>query len=111
MYFTVDPDDVGAAAAPLSHLANAVANLDLAADLAPLALALPASNAAATVPELSAHWTMVIARLREGATGQAARLQRASTSYAGAEASAHGSLSAGRTLLDPHEGRLPAAPS
>ena len=43
MYFTVDPDDVEAAAAPLSHLANAVANLDLAADLAPLALALPAA--------------------------------------------------------------------
>jgi len=94
MYFAVDPDEVGAASVPLSHLANAVANLDLAADLAPLALAMPASSVATSVPELGARWSVWVGGLRDVAGLQAGRLDTASATYAGVEASAGASLSA-----------------
>jgi hypothetical protein len=97
MYFAVDPDDVAAAAAPVGHLADAVANLDLGADLAPLALALPASTVASAVPELDDRWSLWVEALTEAATGQAGRLQRAGCAYAVVEASAHASLAAGRS--------------
>jgi len=64
MYFAVDPEDVEAAAVPLAHLANAVANIDLGADLAPLALALPTSSVAAALPELGARWAVWASGLR-----------------------------------------------
>lgn len=96
MYFAVDPDDVAAASVPLTRLANAVTNIDLGADLAPLALALPASSVAVALPELGERWVVWVGGLREAAGVQAGRLERAGSSYAAAEASARGSLSAGR---------------
>jgi len=96
MYFAVDPEDVEAAAVPLAHLANAVANIDLGADLAPLALALPTSSVAAALPELGARWAVWASGLREAASRQAGRLGSTGTSYAAAEALARSALSAGR---------------
>lgn len=96
MYIAVDPDDVGAAAVLPAHLANAMANIDLGADLASLALALPGSSVGAALPDLGARWAVWVGGLREAAGLQGGALRHAGASYAAAEDSSRAALSAGR---------------
>ena len=98
MFFAVDPDEVVVLARPIAATANAVAACDLGADLAPLALALPGSSSADSIPVLGWQWAALISELTEAALLHSERLTNASTSYAVSETSVGASLSAGASL-------------
>lgn len=96
MRLSVEPDAMGATSLPLTLAANSVATIDLAADLAPVAMALAGSASARVIADLGASWTSRIERLRAYTASQSGALTSAANGYAAAEDAIRGWLSTQR---------------